>query len=215
MPMAMKCALESPAAPEGSTAVKKCTTLEYLAQAAEAMGGRPVAGPHSGSTELPRSARRTLRWHRGRAGALPKRHFDHAIAPKLTRIVPGAGERLSPSSVEVAGVAAATSMPRVGAASRLGGWAAEKKWKGRPRVTISARAHRWCGSVSACSETVTRSGTVTAAAYMVKGGEIGKSPLEAARSSPRGGGWAPSGWTPSGWGLTLGAPSCPEPPGAP
>ena len=34
--------------------------------------------------------------------------------------------------------------------------------------------------------------------------------LEAAGSSTCGGGWAPSGW-----GLTLGVPSCPEPPGAP
>ena len=35
-------------------------------------------------------------------------------------------------------------------------------------------------------------------------------PLEAARLSPRGGGWAPTGW-----GLALGVPCRPQPPGAP
>eukprot|EP00964_Phaeocystis_antarctica_P155565 scaffold124794_cov63-Phaeocystis_antarctica.AAC.2 len=29
--------------------------------------------------ELPRAARRALRRHRSRAGALPRRHFDHAV----------------------------------------------------------------------------------------------------------------------------------------
>ena len=44
----------------------------HLTRALEAVAGRPVAGPHSGSTELPRAARRALRRHRGRAGALPR-----------------------------------------------------------------------------------------------------------------------------------------------
>ena len=42
------------------------------------MAGHPVGRPLPGSAELPRAARRALRRHRRRAGALPKGHFDHA-----------------------------------------------------------------------------------------------------------------------------------------
>ena len=55
----------------------------------------------------------------------------------------------------------------------------------------------------------------TERAYALKGAptvskQVKSASLEAASSSTCGGGWAPSGW-----GLTLGVPSCPEPPGAP
>eukprot|EP00964_Phaeocystis_antarctica_P124801 scaffold88437_cov84-Phaeocystis_antarctica.AAC.5 len=45
------------------------------ARAPEALAGRPVARPLPGSAELPRAARRALRRHRSRAGALPRLQF--------------------------------------------------------------------------------------------------------------------------------------------
>eukprot|EP00964_Phaeocystis_antarctica_P108048 scaffold72694_cov75-Phaeocystis_antarctica.AAC.5 len=42
------------------------------------MAGRLVARPPPGSAELPKAVRRALRRRRGRAGALPRLHFDHA-----------------------------------------------------------------------------------------------------------------------------------------
>ena len=44
------------------------------------MAGRPVTRPLLGSAELPRAARRALRRHRSRIGALPRGHLDHAAA---------------------------------------------------------------------------------------------------------------------------------------
>ena len=65
-----------------------------LARAAEAVAGRPVAGPHSGSTELPRAARRALRRPRGRAGALRRRGlYDYAVQAAGT--MKGSAMRLS------------------------------------------------------------------------------------------------------------------------
>ena len=54
------------AAPGWTNAMKSAT------RAPGAVDGRPVAGPHSGSAEPPRAARRALRRHRGRAGALSR-----------------------------------------------------------------------------------------------------------------------------------------------
>ena len=51
-----------------------------LARAPEAVAGRPEGRPLPGSAELPRAARRALRRHRSRAGALSKGHFAHAAA---------------------------------------------------------------------------------------------------------------------------------------
>eukprot|EP00964_Phaeocystis_antarctica_P021182 scaffold11735_cov56-Phaeocystis_antarctica.AAC.2 len=50
----------------------------WLARAPEVVAGRPVAGPLPGSAKLPRAARCALTRHRSPAGALPRRHFDHA-----------------------------------------------------------------------------------------------------------------------------------------
>ena len=55
--------------------------LRRLAGAPEAVAGRPAGRPLPGRTELPRAARRTLRRHRSRAGALARLQFDHAAAP--------------------------------------------------------------------------------------------------------------------------------------
>ena len=45
-------------------------------------GGAPSSLTSTpGSVGLPRAARRALRRHRGRAGALPRGHFDHAATP--------------------------------------------------------------------------------------------------------------------------------------
>eukprot|EP00964_Phaeocystis_antarctica_P098422 scaffold64450_cov66-Phaeocystis_antarctica.AAC.1 len=49
-----------------------------LARAPEAVAGRPVGRPLSGSAELPRAARCALRRCRSRAGVLPRGHFSHA-----------------------------------------------------------------------------------------------------------------------------------------
>ena len=49
-----------------------------LARAPEAVATRSVGRPLSGSAELPRTARRVLRRHRSRAGALPRVHAYHA-----------------------------------------------------------------------------------------------------------------------------------------
>eukprot|EP00964_Phaeocystis_antarctica_P081683 scaffold51110_cov54-Phaeocystis_antarctica.AAC.1 len=49
-----------------------------LARAHEAVAGRSVGRPVSGSAALPRAAGRALRRHRSRAGALPRGRFDHA-----------------------------------------------------------------------------------------------------------------------------------------
>ena len=54
-----------------------------LARAPEAVAGIPVAGPPTGSAELPGAARRALRRHRTRAGALPEGQFDHAAVLSL------------------------------------------------------------------------------------------------------------------------------------
>eukprot|EP00964_Phaeocystis_antarctica_P132361 scaffold96431_cov44-Phaeocystis_antarctica.AAC.2 len=43
--------------------------------------GAQWAGLSPGSAEPPRAARRALRRHRSRAGALPRGHFDPAVAP--------------------------------------------------------------------------------------------------------------------------------------
>ena len=52
-----------------------------LARAPEAVAGHLVAGPHPGSAELPRAARRTLRRCRSRAEPPPRGHFNRAVAP--------------------------------------------------------------------------------------------------------------------------------------
>ena len=54
---------------------EKARLWARLARAAEAVAGIPVAGAHPGSAELPRTARRALRRHRGRVGgrSLPRR----------------------------------------------------------------------------------------------------------------------------------------------
>eukprot|EP00964_Phaeocystis_antarctica_P030150 scaffold16998_cov59-Phaeocystis_antarctica.AAC.3 len=49
-----------------------------LARAPEAVAERPEGRLLPGSPELPRAARRALRRHRSRAGALPRGHFDYA-----------------------------------------------------------------------------------------------------------------------------------------
>ena len=49
-----------------------------LTRAPEAVATRSVGRPLPGSAELPRAARRVLRRHRSRAGALPRVHSDHA-----------------------------------------------------------------------------------------------------------------------------------------
>eukprot|EP00964_Phaeocystis_antarctica_P052526 scaffold30768_cov68-Phaeocystis_antarctica.AAC.4 len=43
-----------------------------------------VGRPLPGSAELSRAARRDLRRHMSRAGALPTEHFDHAAVPSRT-----------------------------------------------------------------------------------------------------------------------------------
>eukprot|EP00964_Phaeocystis_antarctica_P042492 scaffold24360_cov67-Phaeocystis_antarctica.AAC.3 len=43
--------------------------------------------PLPGSAELPRAARRALRRHRSRAGALPGLHFDHAAGQQTAATV--------------------------------------------------------------------------------------------------------------------------------
>ena len=63
--------------------------MESAALEAARSAGRPVGRPHPGSgscAELPRASRRALRRHGSRAGALPKRHFDHAAAPCRVRV---------------------------------------------------------------------------------------------------------------------------------
>ena len=56
--------------------------LRRLAGTHEAVAGRPAGRPLLGRrTGLLRAARRTLRRHRSRAGALARLHFDHAALP--------------------------------------------------------------------------------------------------------------------------------------
>ena len=83
---------------EGIQAGKRCITITVpangqrrwngrlwrrLALAPEAVAGRLVGRPFPGSAELPGAARRALRRHRTRAGALPEGQFDHAAVLSL------------------------------------------------------------------------------------------------------------------------------------
>ena len=68
---------------EGQRQAKSANVLwrvRRLARVPEAVAGRPVAGPHSGSTQLRRAARCALRRHRGEllGRCLPRGHADHA-----------------------------------------------------------------------------------------------------------------------------------------
>ena len=49
--------------------------------------------PRSGSAELLRAAWRAVRRHRGRAGALPRGHVDHAVVPTAREAARVRGER--------------------------------------------------------------------------------------------------------------------------
>eukprot|EP00964_Phaeocystis_antarctica_P034613 scaffold19718_cov64-Phaeocystis_antarctica.AAC.2 len=60
------------AAPAWSKAVESAA-WRRLARAPEAVAGRPEGRPLPGSAELPRAARRALRRHGSRAGALPRK----------------------------------------------------------------------------------------------------------------------------------------------
>ena len=68
------------AAPDGQRQGNR-QLWRQLARAPEAVAGCPVGRPRPGSTEPPGAARRALRRQMGRAGALPREHFDHAAAP--------------------------------------------------------------------------------------------------------------------------------------
>jgi hypothetical protein len=49
------------------------------------LGDLEAASSSPGSAELPRTAKHALRRHRGRAGALPRGHFDHGGLPTPDR----------------------------------------------------------------------------------------------------------------------------------
>ena len=83
------------------TWVKGRGTGGFLARAShqlehEALAGRPVAQPLSGSVEPPRATRRALRRSRIQVGALPRMHFFDQTAPQLSegrlRLVDHRGE---------------------------------------------------------------------------------------------------------------------------
>eukprot|EP00964_Phaeocystis_antarctica_P046542 scaffold26918_cov63-Phaeocystis_antarctica.AAC.1 len=61
----------------------KSATLNAGRSRSQAVAGLPVVGPHSGSAELPRAARRPPRRRRSRAVALPSSHFDRALRPRV------------------------------------------------------------------------------------------------------------------------------------
>ena len=63
------------------------------------MAGRPAGRPLSGLSELPRAARRTLRRHRSRAGALARLHFDPA-GVRVELIVAAARQSLVAEEVD-------------------------------------------------------------------------------------------------------------------
>eukprot|EP00964_Phaeocystis_antarctica_P032302 scaffold18286_cov49-Phaeocystis_antarctica.AAC.3 len=58
--------------------------------------GAQWAGLSRGSAEPARAARRALRRHRSRAGALPGGHFDHAAGPR-PRALARAARRTAPT----------------------------------------------------------------------------------------------------------------------
>ena len=66
-----------------------------LARAPEAVAERPEGRLLPGSPELPRAARRALRRHRSRAGALPRGHFDYAAVQGGLREDQAVARRLS------------------------------------------------------------------------------------------------------------------------
>ena len=77
-------------APEGSSSFLgggRCLSGQWggngllwrrLARAPEAVAGHPVGRPLTGSAEPARTVRRAPRRRRSRAGALPRRRFEHA-----------------------------------------------------------------------------------------------------------------------------------------